>query len=182
METSRLYFREQTKELLEGLSEQTVEQQKQFFGFTSTTELEAELIKVKLRLSGSNKKDWIKWDLLEKNSGAVIGSCLYHNWERDHEKAELGYSLHEPFRKQGYMHEAISKLLEFGFESMALNRIEAFISPTNAASKKLISSLGFTLEGTLRENYKFQNIIHDSMVYSLLKSEYKGNEYSIPPI
>jgi [ribosomal protein S5]-alanine N-acetyltransferase len=74
------------------------------------------------------------------------------------------------------MLEAITSIVDYGFHKMELNRIEAFISPDNLPSKKLIAKAGFTQEGVLREHYKWENKIYDSVVFSLLKSEYKSNQ------
>jgi [ribosomal protein S5]-alanine N-acetyltransferase len=172
METARLYFREQTKEQLEIVVNQTQEEQLLFFGFENVDQLNSELSKVKTRLLKKDKIDWKIWDLVEKRSGNVIGCCLLHNWVNAHERAELGYSLHEPYRKMGFMSEAIPMVLQFGFEDMKLNRIEAFIGPDNLPSIKLIKSFGFTKEGLMREHYKYENFIYDSLVFSLLKREY----------
>lgn len=71
------------------------------------------------------------------------------------------------------MSEALKCVINYGFKIMKLNRIEAFISPSNLPSIKIIENLGFTREGILKEHYKMKNEILDSVVYSLLKSKWK---------
>ena len=70
------------------------------------------------------------------------------------------------------MSEAILRIIDYGFSQMNLHRIEAFIGPANIASQKLVEKLGFQKEGVLREHYRKQGVIEDSIVYSLLKKEY----------
>ncbi|MND70827.1 putative ribosomal N-acetyltransferase YdaF [compost metagenome] len=72
------------------------------------------------------------------------------------------------------MTEALKPIIQYGFETMKLNRIEAFLSPDNIPSLKLVQKFGFTKEGHLREHYNKDNKLEDSAVYSLLKSEYKA--------
>ena len=172
METKRLYLREETTEILNGVLNQSIQEQLNFFGLQDRRQLQRDLLKIERKLQ-KEVVDWKKWNLVEKDSGIVIGSCGFHNWLIEHERAEIGYLLHEQFRSQGFMIEALHSMIQFGFAEMHLNRIEAFISPNNLPSNKLISKLGFVQEGLLREHYKHENVIHDSLVYSLLKSEYK---------
>lgn len=174
METQRLYLRQQTRGLLEEILKQSVEDQMIFFGTEHEDQLNFELTKLKKRLVNTSTYtlDGVKWDILDLKTGRVMGSCGFHNWEKEHERAEIGYLLHEKFRKQGFMSEAIRKIIEYGFNTMQLNRIEAFISPNNLPSIQLIKGLHFTYEGTLKQHYKFKDHIHDSQVYALLKSEY----------
>lgn len=171
MKTERLYLREQTRQILEELIKQSREEQLVFFGLENTSQLNVELQKINTKLI-NNKTNWVKWDIIEKSSNNVIGSCLYHNWEIEHKRAELGYSLYDQYRKKGFMRESINKIIEYGFYKMKLNRIEAFISPNNIPSIKLIKSLGFKQEGVLRDHYMYEQEIHDSVVFSLLRREY----------
>lgn len=172
MQTKRLYLRHQSPELLSEVLNKTISDQMVFFGTETKAELSFELEKVKAKIKKGLIKNWVKWDLISIVSGDVIGSCGFHNWQPEHEKAEIGYLLHERFRKQGFMTEALNEIIIYGFEEMNLNRIEAFISPLNTPSLHVVKSLCFTYEGTLRQHYKQNDIIHDSEVYSLLKSEY----------
>jgi len=175
METQRLYLRQQTRGLLEEVLKQSVEDQMIFFGTEDEDQLKFEHTMLKKRLVNTSSLvlNSVKWDILDLKTGRVMGSCGFHNWEKEHERAEIGYRLHEQFRKQGYMSEAIRKILEYGFNTMQINRIEAFISPDNQPSIQLIKTLNFTYEGTLKQHYKFKGKIYDSEVYALLKSEYR---------
>jgi len=70
------------------------------------------------------------------------------------------------------MTEAFQKIIHYGFDVMKLNRIEAFVSPQNEASIKLLKKFNFVEEGLLRKHYFKNNIMEDSLVCSLLRSEY----------
>jgi ribosomal-protein-alanine N-acetyltransferase len=171
METKRLYLREERMEMLGEVLNLGIEAQLAFFGLQDIGRLEKELAKIQERFE-KRITDRKKWYLVEKITNRVIGACGFHNWLPHHERAELGYSLYEGFHGMGFMSEALECVIAYGFHEMGLNRIEAFISPDNGPSKKLIWKLGFTLEGLLREHYRHEDKIYDSEVYSLLKSEY----------
>ncbi|MES2486632.1 MAG: GNAT family protein [Bacteroidota bacterium] len=111
--------------------------------------------------------------LIEKSTGKVIGKCGFHNWNALHSRAELGYHISiDSFKQQGFMTEALSAVLDYGFNHMQLNRIEALIAPQNTPSLKLLERNGFIKEGQLRSHYYIDGVFEDSVVYSLLKHEY----------
>ena len=72
------------------------------------------------------------------------------------------------------MTEALKAVLQFGFYSMDLNRVEAFTATKNIASQKLLSKLGFKQEGMLRQHYFFENRLEDDFCFALLKQEYEN--------
>lgn len=53
------------------------------------------------------------------------------------------------------MTEVIQEVVRYGFVKMDFNRIEAFISPNNAPSLKLIQKMNFVKEGHFRQHYLF---------------------------
>ena len=171
METDRLYFREQTSQLLEEVFNKNSKEQLMFFGLETIDQLDAEIVKLKNKLLNSNKIDWKKWDLIEKSSGKVIGSCGFHNWDAKHERAELGYSLHEMYRKKGFMTDAIRRIIEFGFNEMKLHKVYGRITPGHNASIRILGKFGFQKEGVLRGDEFAQNKYFDTAIYSLINNK-----------
>ena len=110
--------------------------------------------------------------IISKDSGNTIGRCGFHNWYTEHKKAEIGYVIFdEKNRKQGYMNEAISAVIDYGFNSMGLYRIEACTSPSNAASLRIIEKFGFKREGYLRQHFMRHGELEDTIIFSLLRDE-----------
>ncbi|MBK8344650.1 MAG: GNAT family N-acetyltransferase [Bacteroidetes bacterium] len=149
------------------------EEQKQFLGFLTDEELDTMFAKYQKGFTCFNKT-YLSFQLLDKITGDTIGVCGYHNWYTEHRRAEIGYSLYQDvFKRQGYMSEAFSPIIKYGFEQMQLNRIEAFIGPHNTASIKLVEKNGFTPEGHLKQHYYKNGIMEDSLVFALLLQNYK---------
>lgn len=73
------------------------------------------------------------------------------------------------------MPEAIRALIQFGFEKMNLNRIEATTHTENVRSQCVLHKLGFQKEGILREYYCRDGIYNDQVLFSLLRSEWAGD-------
>lgn len=142
-----------------------------FLGVTSDA-LEKEKEK-HLRGLTTYNKSFVNFQIIDKQTQTVIGACGFHTWYLDHQRAEIGYALNdETFKRKGIMSEALKEVVNYGFNSMNLNRIEAFIGTNNEASLRLVKKLNFTQEGHLRAHYYKNNIMEDSLVFSLLKREF----------
>ncbi len=111
--------------------------------------------------------------ICSRANGRRMGLIGYHTWYTRHSRAEIGYHLdNDADKNKGYMTEALSAVLSFGFEEMGLNRVEAFLSPANTPSVRLLKHFGFVEEGLLRQHYCKDGVVEDSLCCSLLRSEY----------
>lgn len=113
----------------------------------------------------------VRWGIIRKGSKELIGTCGYYDWNKTARRAEIGYDLDPAYWGQGIMTEALRVILEYGFEKMELNRIQAIIDSKNTRSMKLVRTLGFKKEGVLRQNSYFNGQFRDEVVFSLLKKE-----------
>lgn len=112
--------------------------------------------------------------IIEKDTHQVIGEAGYHTWNPSHNRAELFYSLrNDNVKRKGFMKEALSEVIDYGFNEMKLHRIQALIADSNTPSKKLLLHYGFVKEGTIREDYVVDGKNEDSDQYSLLKHEWR---------
>jgi ribosomal-protein-alanine N-acetyltransferase len=117
---------------------------------------------------------FVLFQMIDKSTGTVIGQIGYHTHNLKHAKAELGYALFDQiYSGKGLMQEALRFVLDFGFKSMKLIRVEAMTSPTNEASKKILLNAGFQEEGYLVKNYLLDGIALDSIMFGLLRDEWK---------
>ncbi|MDE2219059.1 MAG: GNAT family N-acetyltransferase [Gammaproteobacteria bacterium] len=121
-----------------------------------------------LQLAGSA----LQMVILEHSSGAAIGSCLLFRLDNPSARAELGYVLGRAHWGQGYMREALQALLDHAFGPLALRRIEAEVDPRNRASSALLTRLGFTHEGTLRERWLSKGEACDVDSFGLLQRDW----------
>lgn len=123
-------------------------------------------------ISGFFSETIIRWGITLKSTGQLIGTCGYQGLNEGASRAELGYELKPEFWGKGYMHEALSHVIQWGFEQFDLNRIEALIYPENRASENVVRQLGFTFEGKLAEYAYFRESYTDLNLFRLLKREY----------
>jgi RimJ/RimL family protein N-acetyltransferase len=90
---------------------------------------------------------------------------------------EVGYILRPDYCGRGLAREAVWAAIGYGFSALGLRRIMADIDPANMASIRLVETLGFKLEGRLREEWKTHIGVRDSLIYALL-----GNEWFASPV
>ncbi|MGY8827169.1 MAG: GNAT family N-acetyltransferase [Candidatus Latescibacterota bacterium] len=117
----------------------------------------------------------LRWAIAHKDTpDQLIGTCGYNIWFQEAHRAVLGYDLLPAHWRQGIMGEALSAVLDLGFSSMQLHRVEALTFPENIASRRLLDRLGFGEEGVLRD-YQYLHGRYQSMaIYALLAQERPG--------
>ncbi|MBP1950802.1 GNAT family N-acetyltransferase [Virgibacillus litoralis] len=78
----------------------------------------------------------------------------------------------QEFLGNGYGTEAMSNLLEFGFEILNLHRIGLDVYSFNKRGMKSYEKLGFKQEGIIRDELFYNGEYHDSVIMGLLKDEF----------
>jgi len=109
------------------------------------------------------------------SDGAFIGWCGLTRWNPDYRSASLGYCLDDAAWGHGYATEAARALLQWGFDTMDLNRVQAETDTRNVASARVLEKIGFVREGTLREDCVVNGEVSDSWVYGLIRRERQLN-------
>lgn len=85
----------------------------------------------------------VNWAITLKDSGTFIGLICLWNFSEDRTIAETGYELNPDYHGQGYMNEALSCILNFGFTNLQLSMIEAYTQKGNTNSIALLNKNGF---------------------------------------
>jgi RimJ/RimL family protein N-acetyltransferase len=108
--------------------------------------------------------------------GGFIGWCALAKWNPDYRSARLGYCLGDAAWGQGFATEAAHALLQWAFDTLDLNRVQAETDTRNRASSRVLEKLGFVREGALREDCIVDGDVSSSWVYGLLRREWKRDE------
>jgi RimJ/RimL family protein N-acetyltransferase len=109
----------------------------------------------------------------QRADGRVIGALLRFRHEEASRRLELGYVLGRRHWRQGLMREAVVASCTQAFGAAGIRRIEAEVNPANVASCALLASLGFTLEGTLRQRWVAKGAAYDSRFYGCLADDWQ---------
>ena len=108
-----------------------------------------------------------------RSDDVFLGWCGVSRWNPDYRSASLGYCFNEDAWGHGYATEGARALLQWAFDTLDLNRVQAEVDTRNAASARLLEKLGFVREGTLREDCIVNGEVSDSWVYGLLRREWQ---------
>ncbi|CAM3065358.1 GNAT family N-acetyltransferase [Flavobacterium frigoris] len=108
----------------------------------------------------------VTWGIIYKNEPQLIGTICLWNISENNTLAEVGYALNPAFQNKGIMSEALNCVINFGFNELKLDKIEAFTHHKNESSKKILEKNGFTF----MENRKDQDNDANS-IYELLNSQ-----------
>jgi ribosomal-protein-alanine N-acetyltransferase len=110
----------------------------------------------------------ITWALTRHGDPQLAGTIGFWRITAEHHHAELGYLLHPDLWGQGITREAATAVIDHGFAALHLHRIEACVDPANTASIALLESLGFAREAHLVQNFLFDGVFLDTLMYGRL--------------
>ncbi len=143
-----------------------------YFGMTTFTSIEQAQQLIKGMTERFKNKVRIRWGITLKGEHMVIGTCGYPDWDRSQHLGAIGYDLASAYWRKGIATEAVTALLKFGYENMALNRIEALVMQENIASIQLLRKLRFQEEGILRGRGFWKGEFHDLKLFAMLKKDF----------
>jgi len=126
-------------------------------------------------------RDWVEsraeaWDrgtdyefaIVDSGKGVFLGSCGIILVHRQLSFAELGYWVRTDRTGQGIATQAVSLLIEFGFNQLKLNRLEIVVATGNQASQRVAEKVGATKEGILRNRVIVRDKVYDGALFSLI--------------
>ena len=103
----------------------------------------------------------ITWGITLLNDPKIIGTICLWNFSQNNKTAEVGYDLNPAFQRKGIMSEALNSIIDFGFNELKLDKIEAFTHYENEDSKKLLEKYGFHFIENRKDPDNDSNIIFE---------------------
>jgi ribosomal-protein-alanine N-acetyltransferase len=118
----------------------------------------------------------LTWSILRREDEAWLGTATLSGVDLEHRRAELGVLLDPSHWGRGYAKEALGAVLDYGFGSLALHRVEADVDPRNEASLRVLERLGFVREGLLRERWGVGGSRQDGLMLGILAREWAARQ------
>lgn len=112
------------------------------------------------------------WAVVLKENGKVVGTCGIFLDSDKAARAEAAYMLGRQYWGRGLITEALKAVLDFGFGTLGLNRIEALCMLDNPASARVMEKAGMQYEGILREYTPIHGVYEDVKCYAILRREW----------
>lgn len=130
-----------------------------------TEEAQFKKILESMHLLHANRE--FSFGIYTKGQERLIGHiALYAIKRLPYSSAFIGYSIDENYSGQGITTEAVNHVVDFAFNVIQLHRVEAYVSPKNIASVKVLENAHFHREGLLRELLYINGAWQDHYMYA----------------
>ena len=106
----------------------------------------------------------------------IVGVCSFNELSVVNKKTEIGYWLASEYTGKGIVTLSVKSLINHAFNNLNLNRVAILCSTLNKPSSNIPLKLGFTLEGTLRQNEVVGANTYDHFIYSILQDDFTNLE------
>jgi RimJ/RimL family protein N-acetyltransferase len=90
---------------------------------------------------------WTIRAIIDRDRNELVGHAGFHLAPDADALVEVGYHVGETFRRDGIAREAVRGLIDAAWKSGEVETIRGCTAPTNAISKHLLTSLGFSFVG-----------------------------------
>jgi RimJ/RimL family protein N-acetyltransferase len=101
----------------------------------------------------------------------LIGCAGLRDIDREHRQAELGFWIGREYWGRGFASEAAAAVVQYGFDTLGLNRICAHHMARNPAAGKVLQRIGMAREGLLRQRVLKWGLYEDVVIYAILRDD-----------
>ncbi len=113
--------------------------------------------------------------IFRKSDATLIGAITLDNIRKGPaQSATVGYWLGEKFTRQGYMKEALDRVVAYAFANLDLSRVEAATLEENLASRRLLENSGFRYEGVAQAYLQINGRWRQHVLYANLRRDRLG--------
>lgn len=123
--------------------------------------------------SGPEEERIAVWAIVRDTDAAFLGVASLA-FLPELESAEIGYWLGVPYWRHGYTTEAVRALVDHGFGTLGLVRINGSHLARNPASGRVMEKLGMHKDGVLRWSFRKWGILEDIAWWSILRDEWEA--------
>lgn len=117
---------------------------------------------------------YYQWAIVLKENGSEpIGSISAVHMDDNVDMVHIGYCIGRNWWHKSITTEALQAVIDFFFDTVEANRVEARHDPRNPHSGGVMRKCGMTYEGTLRQSDRNNQGICDVACYGILRSEFK---------
>ena len=115
--------------------------------------------------------------VIDKLTKKVAGTTRFYDYQKRHNTTQLGYTWYgKEFHRTGLNRNCKFLMLQFAFEVLKLDRVEFRADFNNKRSIDSMKKIGCVEEGVLRSNCASLTDRRDSIVLSILRSEWIENK------
>ncbi|WJY27639.1 MULTISPECIES: GNAT family N-acetyltransferase [Sporosarcina] len=111
--------------------------------------------------------------IFDSETSRIVGQISLYSIKRlPFSSGFVGYSIDHAAAGQGIGSEALHLITEFAFETAGLHRVEAYVSPRNIASIRVLEKAGYSQEGLHRKLLYINGVWEDHYMYARLEDDF----------
>jgi len=175
LKTSRLLLRTISLSDLEAIYElHSLPETDEFntLGIPKTIETTKEILEEWLIAQNKNPRSSYVFAISLIDPNQFIGLMALNLRKPHYRTAEVWYKIHKNYWQKGYTTEALTALLNFGFNELKLHRIEAGCATENLASIRVLEKVGMIREGLKRKKLPIRGMWKDNYFYAILEEDF----------
>ncbi len=175
LKTKRLHLSELTFDDLENVHDlHCLPETDEFntLGIPENIQVTEKIVQDWLRLSNEKPDKLFVFTIRRSEDKSFVGLIGLILGKQNYQSAEGWFKTHKDFWGQGFTTEALNKLLEFGFQTLKLHRIEAGCAVENHASVRVLEKVGMTCEGIRKKKLPIRGEWRDNYFFAILEEDF----------
>ena len=124
-----------------------------------------------LEAAKKEKIDYYTFAIEQKKDDGFVGLIALVLGSKKYNIAEVWFKLNPSYWGNGFATEALNAMLDLGFDTLKLHRIEAGCAVDNVASRKVLEKAGMQMEGRRRKTLPLKTGWSDNFEYAILESD-----------
>lgn len=105
----------------------------------------------------------------------LLGAVGLYDINQRHQRATWKtLRIRKQYQGLGLAREAAIMLLDYGFNTLNINKITGDVFPENKSIITLMEHVGFKMEGRLKQHYFHQGVFKDVVIYSVLRDDFRS--------
>lgn len=105
--------------------------------------------------------------VLRDSVGTPLGDIGLRISTKNPHEADVGYALLPQAQGQGYASEALRAICDYGFTTLGIHAINAWVLCNNLGSSRLLEKHGFVRIQVLENAYHLNGVDYDDWIYRL---------------
>lgn len=116
------------------------------------------------------------WGMEYKENGCLVGTCGFTSVDTGKNACEVGYVLSKKYWGKGLVPEALERIMEFAFDYIGFETIEARFLDGNVKSKKVMEKVGMVYSKTENKSLFVRDGFKTVYTYSITKEAFESRK------
>ena len=166
--TKRLILRKlELNDAAEILKLRSDERVNQYLDRPKTTTIDEALEFINKITNGIKNEESYYWVICLANDYKLAGTICLWNIDKDNSRIEVGYELLPDFQRKGFAEETLSKIIDYGFNTLQFKTIVAYPHGDNERSINLLVKNNFKRDIALEDEFYKNEPTVKEVIYSL---------------